>query len=82
MVMRNSTMTMMNDDSTFFGDSEPEDAWHPDDTIVEQLENIRRRIVLLAAAAADSRWDDRAAIRARDTDEDLRFVIARLIADG
>jgi hypothetical protein len=70
-------MTMSNDESEF-GDSEPEDAWHPDDTIVEQLENIRRRIVLLAAAASDTRWGDRENLRARDTDEDLRFIIERL----
>ena len=70
-------MPMSNDESGF-GDSEPEDSWHPDDTVEEQLENIRRRIVLLAAAATETRWTERENLRARDTDEDLRFVIERL----
>lgn len=30
-----------------FGDAEPEDAWHPDDSIVEQVENLIRRAELL-----------------------------------
>lgn len=26
-----------------FGDYEPEDAWHPDDTIEDQVKNLRKR---------------------------------------
>jgi hypothetical protein len=63
-----------------FGDSEPEDAWHPDDPIPEQLDNIRRRIILLVAAARDGRWEDREEIRTRDIDEDLLFVIERILS--
>jgi hypothetical protein len=59
-------------------DSEPEDAWHPDDPIVEQIDNIRRRILLLAAAADEGRWEDRETLRARHIDEDLLFVIERV----
>jgi hypothetical protein len=72
----------MSNDESEFGDSEPEDGWHPDDTIVEQLENIRRRIVLLAAAASATRWTDREDLRARHTDEDIRFIIQRLVTEG
>jgi len=39
----------MTHDETFllFGDTEPEDAWHPDDTVAEQLQNLVRRTELL-----------------------------------
>jgi hypothetical protein len=30
-----------------FGDREPEDAWHPHDSITEQLRNLGQRIALL-----------------------------------
>ena len=30
-----------------FGDREPEDAWHPHDSIAEQLRNLGQRIALL-----------------------------------
>jgi len=30
-----------------FGDSEPEDAWHPEDAIPEQVRNISLRVALL-----------------------------------
>jgi hypothetical protein len=66
---------------TDFGDSEPEDAWHPDDPVPELLDNIRRRVLLLIAAGTEGRWGDREEIRARDLDEDLLFLIER-IASG
>lgn len=62
-------------------DSEPEDAWHPDDPIPEQVDNIRRRVLLLIASAREGRWEDREEIRSRGIDEDLLFVIER-IASG
>ena len=30
-----------------YGDDEPEDAWHPDDSIAEQVRNLARRMRLL-----------------------------------
>ena len=33
--------------TTDFGDYEPEDAWHPDDTVAEQLRNLIARAELL-----------------------------------
>lgn len=30
-----------------FGDDEPEDAWHPNDPVIEQLRNLVRRAELL-----------------------------------
>lgn len=65
-----------------FGDSEPEDAWHPDDPVPELLENLRRRILLLVAAGDDGNWQDRETLRARLIDEDFRFVIERLVTSG
>jgi len=61
-----------------FGDSEPEDSWHPDDPVPELLDNIRRRVLLLIAAARAGRWEDREEIRSRDIDEDLLFLIERV----
>lgn len=65
---------------TDFGDSEPEDGWHPDDSVLEQLDNIRRRIRLLrdsVGAVATQREQ----LRFRDIDVDLAFIIQRLMAD-
>lgn len=33
-----------------FGDDQPEDAWHPDDSVAEQLDDLTRRARLLEAA--------------------------------
>jgi len=63
-----------------FGDSEPEDSWDADDPVLEQLDNILRRVALLresVGAMATAREQQ----RFRDIDEDLRTVIRR-IADG
>ena len=38
-------MTMA--DTTVFGDDEPEDAWHPDDPVDEQVAQLIRRAELL-----------------------------------
>ena len=65
---------------TDFGDSEPEDSWDADDPVLEQLDNILRRVALLresVGAMATAREQQ----RFRDIDEDLRTVIRR-IADG
>jgi hypothetical protein len=64
-----------------FGDSEPEDGWHPDDPIPELLDNLRRRLLLLIWAGAQNNWGDREHRRARDLDEDFLFVIER-VASG
>lgn len=67
---------------TDFGDSEPEDSWHPDDPLPERLNNLRRRVILLAVAARNGTWGEREEIRAEDFDEDLADIIERLGADG
>ena len=68
---------------TVFGDVEPEDAWHPDDALVDLVRNLGRRIALvdqlppprgtslraLVAAIADRR--ERAARRHRLSDRDV-----------
>ena len=61
-----------------FGDYEPEDAWDAGDTVLEQLENLRRRILLLVKAGNDATWGAREITRAAQFDEDLRFVIERI----
>lgn len=33
--------------TTAFDDYEPEDSWHPDDPVPEQIVNLRRRLALL-----------------------------------
>jgi len=67
--------TMTNID---FGDYEPEDGWDAGDPVVEQLENLRRRIILLVKAGNDGTWGAREITRAQHFDEDLRFVIERI----
>lgn len=64
-----------------FGDSEPEDAWHPDDPVPILLDNLRRRLALLAWAGAQNQWGDREHRRFRDLDADFLFVIGR-VTDG
>jgi len=68
---------MPDDDELTFGDSEPEDSWHPDDPVPEQLENLRRRLVLLREKL-DHLAEDRERLRLRDLEVDLAFIIARL----
>jgi len=63
-----------------FGDSEPEDGWHPDDSVLEQLDNIRRRIRLLRDSVGPMATA-REQVRFRDIDVDLAFIIQRLMAD-
>lgn len=51
-----------------FGDYEPEDAWHPDDSVLEQARNLAKRIALvdhLAATKGTSPGPMLAAIRHR-----------------
>lgn len=64
-----------------FGDSEPEDSWHPDDPLPVLVDNIRRRVILLVAAAVIGRWTDREVLRSTHIDEDLRFIAERLGGD-
>jgi hypothetical protein len=61
-----------------FGDSEPEDAWHPDDPVDVLLDNVRRRVVLLVLAGRDGDWNLREEIRARDIEADFQFLIERI----
>lgn len=56
-----------------FGDAEPEDAWHPDDELDEQLANLRRRVALLLAV------QDRIRERLRQLAEDMEFVQERVL---
>ena len=59
-----------------FGDSEPEDAWHPDDAFEEQVGNLRSRIVLLdqALSVRSAVW------QGRDRPDMLTELKRRLIA--
>jgi hypothetical protein len=61
-----------------FGDADPEDAWDPDDPLPVLADNLRRRAVILAAAAGLS-----AMVRHRLEllAEDLEHVAGR-IAEG
>jgi len=65
---------------TDFGDSEPEDSWDADDPVLEQLDNIMRRIALLRDSVGPIATQ-REQMRFKDIDEDLRTVIQR-IAEG
>jgi len=63
-----------------FGDSEPEDAWHPEDPLPVLLDNLRRRIALLRVslvAVATAREQ----LRLRDLEGDLDFIRARVLAE-
>jgi len=51
-----------------FGDDEPEDAWHPDDPIVDLVANLIRR----------RRRDRRDTIKDLMFDEDLAHVLDRV----
>jgi hypothetical protein len=53
-------MTSTTDNDSGFGDADPEDAWDPDDPVVELLDNLRRRIVaILLLRAVDERLHQR-----------------------
>jgi len=60
-----------------FGDSEPEDSWHPDDPPRELLGNIARRVLLLRASL-DAVATPRERLRFAQIGEDLEHVIDRL----
>lgn len=62
---------------TDFGDSEPEDGWHPDDPPAILLENLVRRLVLLRASLGLIANDPERR-RLRDLEDDLRFVIGKV----
>jgi hypothetical protein len=67
---------------TDFGDSEPEDSWHPDDPVPDLLDNLRRRILLLVAASKLGNWTPREELRSKEFDIDLLYVIERIRAGG
>lgn len=52
-----------------FGDDEPEDAWHPDDDPAVQLDQLRRRALLL--------WIFRPEIPRLETLEDIAAAVRR-----
>jgi hypothetical protein len=62
---------------TDFGDSEPEDSWHPDDPVPVLLDNILRRIGALRHSF-DAVATEREKLRFREIDIDLAFIIERL----
>jgi len=70
---------MADDDFSQF-DSEPEDAWHPDDAVMEQLDNIRRRIELLRRSVGPMATA-REQLRFQEIDVDLRTVIQRIVEE-
>jgi len=62
------------EDGTAFGDADPEDAWHPNDTVAELVANLiarrrrdRERPVL-----------ELADVRARMFDDDLGHILSRV----
>jgi len=63
-----------------FGDSEPEDAWHPDDSVPELVDNLRRRIVLLRVSLAGVATQ-REQLRLEHLEGDLVHIIQRLLED-
>jgi hypothetical protein len=60
------------DDPAVFGDDDPEDAWHPDDPIVDLVANLirRRRRAALVRDLED--------VRSVMFDEDLAHVLERV----
>lgn len=64
-----------------FGDSEPEDSWHPDDPTLELLGNILRRVGLLKISLVGIATQ-REQLRLEHIDEDLTFIIERIRNDG
>jgi hypothetical protein len=65
-----------------FGDSEPEDSWHPDDPVPVLLDNIRRRIILLVIASKLGDWTPREQLRSDQINGDLQFLIERIQHGG
>jgi len=55
-----------------FGDSEPEDSWHPDDPLADLVANLIRR------RERDARVRDLEDLRRRLFDEDLAHVLERI----
>jgi hypothetical protein len=62
---------------TTFGDTEPEDAWDPDDPVPALVDNIIRRLVAIVALHA---LDDMIERRIGWLIEDLRHIAARIRA--
>ena len=71
----------MTDADFDFGDSEPEDAWDADDSIAEQVDNIRRRIELLRRSVGPMATA-REQLRFQEIDVDLKFIVQRVLGDG
>lgn len=71
----------MADDDFDFGDSEPEDAWDADDSIAEQVDNIRRRVELLRRSVGPMATA-REQLRFQEIDVDLKFIVQRVLGDG
>lgn len=58
-----------------FGDYEPEDAWHPDDPVLVQIDNLLARLLLLAVVI---HYTDRDRQRVLDLRDDLAFIRSRI----
>jgi hypothetical protein len=62
---------------TDFGDSEPEDSWHPDDPVDQLVDNLRRRIQLLRFSLG-AMATQREQLRLEHLDTDLGFIVERI----
>lgn len=63
---------------TGFGDSDPEDAWDPDDPLPELVANIRRRLALLVAL---HRLDRHSQQRLEMAADDLEVIHRRALLE-
>ena len=72
---------MPDEDDFEFGDDEPENAWDADDSIAEQVDNIRRRIELLRRSVGPMATA-REQLRFQEIDVDLKFIVQRVLGDG
>jgi hypothetical protein len=65
-------VTDLEDDPDGFGDADPEDAWHPDDSVTDLIANLIRR------RRRDRQRFELEAVRRVMFDEDLAHVLARV----
>lgn len=61
-----------------FGDSDPEDAWDPDDPVDVLIDNIRRRVALLVVRRVLDRLDVPDGQRIRMIGDDLTHILERV----
>jgi hypothetical protein len=63
--------------NTLFGDSEPEDAWDPGDTVEELIQNLSRRVDLLGQLRTVPEVSTLAEIL-----DDIRLLFGRAVQDA